>query len=99
MSKTITETEATNKIAKTVSKFKNGSNKRNDYKAPKAAPVSAIPPSSHPYNRNYAHFAKPSSTAPPPRYNTNKNDSMHTKNTPNKGPFLGRGQHHKNRQT
>ena len=68
LSKTITDTEATNKIAKTVSKNKgNFVKKRDDLKAPKTnvlANYGYVPP--HPYNNRFAFLARtPQRTFPP----------------------------------
>jgi len=100
LSKTITETEATNKIAKTVGKSKPNFNKKSDLKAPK---TQLSPPTNsnyqHPYNRNFAHMARASATAPPPiRHGQGRNQHQQDDNR-NKGRFLGKSPHFKNKQT
>jgi len=67
LSKTITDTEATNKIAKAVSRNKTLFPKKNDLKAPKPTPSNPehnpVVNHPHPYNRRFAYLAKiPQST-------------------------------------
>ena len=97
LSKTITDTEATNKIAKAVTrKFP----KKNDLKAPKPTPSNPEhnPATNHPhpYNRRFAYLAKfPQSTVSTPRNTQNKQTSDNGAKNPN---FLGKGKIF-NRQT
>lgn len=99
LSKTITDTEATNKIAKAVSRNKTLFPKKNDMKAPKSTPSNpehnSVVNHPHPYNRRFAYLAKtPQSTR-----NTgtqNKQTSDYGTKIPN---FLGKGQSKHNKQT
>jgi hypothetical protein len=86
LSKTITDTEPTNKIAKAVSRGKALFPKKNDLKAPKPTPSNqehnSVVNHPHPYNRRFAYLAKiPQSTLSFPRNTQNNQTSANgTKN-------------------